>query len=55
MKHISLSERKEAFARVRVDGLRKDGGWNLADSASTLFEEKLADGTKWAAGALTKA
>ena len=42
----SMNHRKEAFARVKIDDLLKDAGWNLADGSSVLFEEKLADGTK---------
>ena len=28
----------EAFARVKIDGLLKDAGWNLTDGVSVLFE-----------------
>ncbi|CZB11445.1 hypothetical protein [Candidatus Synechococcus spongiarum] len=46
MKHISINNRKEAFARVKTDGLLKDADWKLTDGLSVLFEEKLPDGTK---------
>ncbi|MCY4311414.1 MAG: hypothetical protein OXC54_08930 [Rhodospirillaceae bacterium] len=35
----------EAFARVRIDALLKDAGWNLTDGSSVLFEHALPDGT----------
>ena len=35
----------EAFARVRIDALLADAGWNLTDGASVLFEYLLPDGT----------
>lgn len=41
-----MNDRKEAFARVKIDGLLKDAGWDLADGSSVLFEEKLSDGRK---------
>ena len=36
----------EAFARVKIDGLLKDTGWNLTDGVSVLFEHALPDGTQ---------
>ena len=36
----------EAFARVKIDGLLKDAGWNLTDGVSVLFEHALPDGTQ---------
>lgn len=42
----SMSHTKEAFARVKIDDLLKDAGWNLTDGSSVLFEEKLTDGTE---------
>ena len=36
----------EAFARVKIDALLKDAGWNLADGSSVLFEHALPDGTQ---------
>lgn len=41
-----MSHTKEAFARVKIDDLLKDAGWNLTDGSSVLFEEKLTDGTE---------
>ena len=41
-----MSNTTEAFARVKVDGLLKDAGWNLTDGSSILFEYALADGTQ---------
>ena len=35
----------EAFARVKIDALLADAGWNLTDGASVLFEYLLPDGT----------
>ncbi len=35
----------EAFARVKIDALLKDAGWNL-DGSSVLFEHALPDGTQ---------
>ncbi len=40
-----MSGTTEAFARVRIDALLKDAGWNLTDGASVLFEHALPDGT----------
>ena len=36
----------EAFARVRIDQLLKDAGWNLTDGHSVRFEYPLDDGGK---------
>ena len=36
----------EAFARVKIDGLLKDSGWNLTDGVSVIFEHALPDGTQ---------
>ncbi len=36
----------EAFARVKIDALLKDAGWNLTDGSSATFEQSLADGTQ---------
>ncbi len=36
----------EAFARVKIDALLKDAGWNLTDGSSVTFEQSLADGTQ---------
>ncbi len=36
----------EAFARVKIDALLKDAGWNLSDGSSVLFEHTLPDGTQ---------
>ena len=36
----------EAFARVKIDALLQDAGWNLADGTSVLFEYTLPDGTR---------
>ena len=36
----------EAFARVRIDALLKNAGWNLTDGSSVLFEHALPDGTQ---------
>ena len=36
----------EAFARVKIDALLKDAGWNLTDGSSVLFEHGLPDGTQ---------
>ncbi|MBF0182007.1 MAG: DEAD/DEAH box helicase family protein [Magnetococcales bacterium] len=35
----------EAFARVTIDALLKDAGWNLSDGRSVRFEYGLSDGT----------
>ena len=36
----------EAFARVKIDALLKDAGWNLTDGSSVVFEQALPDGTQ---------
>ena len=36
----------EAFARVKIDALLQDAGWNLTDGSSVLFEHALPDGTQ---------
>ena len=36
----------EAFARVKIDALLRDIGWNLTDGSSVLFEHALPDGTQ---------
>ena len=40
-----VSSTKEAFARVKVDALLKDAGWDITDGSSVLFEHTLPDGT----------
>ena len=40
-----MSGTTEAFARVRIDALLQDAGWNLTDGSSVLFEHALPDGT----------
>ena len=41
-----MSGTTEAFARVRIDALLQDAGWNLTDGSSVLFEHVLPDGTQ---------
>ncbi len=41
-----MSGTTEAFARVKIDALLKDAGWNLIDGSSVLFEHALPDGTQ---------
>ena len=41
-----MSGTTEAFARVKIDALLKDAGWDVADGASVLFEHTLPDGTR---------
>ena len=41
-----MSGTTEAFARVRIDALLQDAGWNLTDGVSVLFEHALPDGTQ---------
>ena len=41
-----MSGTTEAFARVKIDALLQDAGWNLTDGASVLFEHALPDGTQ---------
>ncbi len=40
-----MSGRTEAFARVEIDKLVEDAGWNLTDGVSVLIEHALTDGT----------
>ena len=41
-----MSGTTEAFARVKIDALLSDAGWNLTDGVSVLFEHSLPDGTQ---------
>ena len=41
-----MSSTTEAFARVKIDALLEDAGWNLIDGSSVLFEHALPDGTQ---------
>ena len=41
-----VSGTTEAFARIKIDALLKDAGWNLTDGSSVLFEHALPDGTQ---------
>ena len=41
-----MSGTTEAFARVKIDALLQDAGWNLTDRSSVLFEHALPDGTQ---------
>ena len=41
-----MSGTTEAFARVKIDKLLGDAGWNLTDGVSVLFEHALPDGTQ---------
>ena len=41
-----MSGTTEAFARVKIDALLTDAGWNLTDGSSVLFEHTLDDGTQ---------
>ena len=41
-----MSGKTEAFARVKIDALLQDAGWNLTDGSSVLFEHALPDGTQ---------
>ena len=41
-----MSGTTEAFARVKIDALLKDSGWNLIDGVGVLFEHALPDGTQ---------
>ena len=41
-----MSGTTEAFARVKIDALLKDAGWNLTDGSSVLYEHALPDGTQ---------
>jgi len=40
-----MKNKTEAFARVKIDALLADAGWNLTDGSSVLFEHALPDGT----------
>ena len=40
-----MKNKTEAFARVKIDALLKDAGWDLTDGSSVLFEYSLPDGT----------
>ena len=39
-----MSGTTEALARVKIDALLKDAGWNLTDGSSVLFEHAFPDG-----------
>ena len=41
-----MSGTTEAFARIKIDALLGDAGWNLTDGSSVLFEHALPDGTQ---------
>ena len=41
-----VSGTTEAFARVKIDALLKDAGWNLTDGSTVIFEQSLPDGTQ---------
>ncbi len=41
-----MSGKTEAFARVKIDALLDDAGWNLTDGVSIQFEYALPDGTQ---------
>ncbi len=41
-----MSGTTEAFARVKIDALLRDAGWNLTDGSCVLFEHALPDGTQ---------
>ena len=41
-----MSGATEAFARVKVDALLEDAGWNVADGTSVLFGHTLPDGRR---------
>ena len=41
-----MNNKTEALARVKIDALLKDAGWNLTDGSSALFEQSLPDGTQ---------
>ena len=41
-----MTNKTEAFARVKIDALLKDADWNLTDGSSVLFEHALSDGTQ---------
>ena len=41
-----MSGTTEAFARVKIDALLRDAGWDLTNGSSVLFEYALPDGTQ---------
>ena len=41
-----MSGTTEASARVKINALLKDAGWNLTDGSSVLFEHAFPDGTQ---------
>ncbi len=41
-----MSRTTEAFARVKIDALLKDAGWDVADGTSVLFEHTLPDSSR---------
>ena len=41
-----MSGTTEAFARVKIDALLRDAGWDLTNGSSVLFEHALPDGTQ---------
>ena len=41
-----MSGKTEAFARVKIDALLRDAGWNLTEGSGILFEHALPDGTQ---------
>ena len=41
-----VSGETEALARVKIDALLKNAGWNLTDGSSVVFEYALPDGTQ---------
>ena len=41
-----MRDTTEAFARVKIDALLRDAGWNLPDGMSVRFEHALPDGTQ---------
>ena len=41
-----MSGKTEAFARVKIDALLDDAGWNLTDGVSIQFEYALSDAVR---------
>ena len=41
-----MSRTTQAFARVKIDALRRVAGWELTDGVSVLFEQALPDGAQ---------
>ncbi|MCY4450529.1 MAG: hypothetical protein OXC01_01115 [Immundisolibacterales bacterium] len=41
-----MSDTTEVFARVKIDALHKDAGWNLTKGSSVRFEHAFPDGTQ---------